>query len=195
MNSVAKTLNAQEKRNALFSGEFKQFCLKQAASRVSLWRDLKIFTANDIARMKEIEFLSDVVLNFIRGLSDFSAERLDGLYSEFDEDFPNASRLQKRLNACFSRIASLPAETIKDTIFSRQPLFFSLLIALDATKKRLTTASLRDAIIKIDERFNSDVPVNERSNCDAAFYEACRASTQRIATRKIRNEYISSFFK
>src|SRR5208337_4734154 len=47
LNSVAKTLNPQEKRNARFSGEFKQFCLKQAAIRLSLWRDLNIFTAND----------------------------------------------------------------------------------------------------------------------------------------------------
>jgi hypothetical protein len=38
LNSVAKTLNAQEKRNALFSGEFKQFCLKQAAGRVACTR-------------------------------------------------------------------------------------------------------------------------------------------------------------
>ncbi len=27
-NTVAKTLNPQEKRNALFSGYYKQFCLK-----------------------------------------------------------------------------------------------------------------------------------------------------------------------
>ena len=194
MNSVAKTLNAQEKRNALFSGEFKQFCLKQAASRVALWRDLKIFSANDIARMREIEFLSDLVLNFIKGLSDFSAEKLDTLYEECDEEFPNAARIRGRLNNCFSKVAALPAEAIKDTIFSRQPLFFSLMIALDATKRRVSTLSLKNAIIKIDERFNSDVPVNERSKRDAAFFEACRASTQRIASRRVRNEYILSFF-
>src|SRR5437763_11586013 len=38
LNCVAKTLNAAEKRNAMFSGEFKQFCLREAASRVALWR-------------------------------------------------------------------------------------------------------------------------------------------------------------
>jgi hypothetical protein len=65
LNSVAKTLNAQERRNAMFSGEFKQFCLRQAAEKVHLWRDLKIFSANDIARMQEVEFLSDLVLNLI----------------------------------------------------------------------------------------------------------------------------------
>jgi hypothetical protein len=46
LNSVAKTLNTQEKRNAMFSGEFKQFCLREAAGRVNLWRSLEIFTPN-----------------------------------------------------------------------------------------------------------------------------------------------------
>ena len=39
INSVSKTLNSQEKRNVAFSGEFKQFCLSQAASRITLWRE------------------------------------------------------------------------------------------------------------------------------------------------------------
>ena len=47
INSVSKTLNSQEKRNAAFSGEFKQFCLSQAASRITLWREYHLFSAND----------------------------------------------------------------------------------------------------------------------------------------------------
>lgn len=60
LNSVSKTLNLQEKRNARFSGEFKQFCLKQASARVTFWRDYHIFSANDIARMLEVQFVSPV---------------------------------------------------------------------------------------------------------------------------------------
>ena len=52
INSVSKTLNAAEKRNARYGGEFKQFCLRQASSRLSMWRGFGIFSANDIARMK-----------------------------------------------------------------------------------------------------------------------------------------------
>lgn len=103
LNSVAKTLNAQEKRNAQFSGEFKQFCLKQAAARVHLWRDLKIFSANDIARMQEIEFLSDIVLNLINGLSDFSAARLNKLYRSNEDEFAEAKALASVWKLVFRR--------------------------------------------------------------------------------------------
>ncbi len=54
INSVAKTLNPQEKRNALFSGEFKQFCVKQAVMRTEFWKTYKLFSGNDIARMNEV---------------------------------------------------------------------------------------------------------------------------------------------
>lgn len=36
----------------------------------------------------------------------------------------------------------------------------------------------------------SDTPLNERKKADAEFYLACTASTQRIKSRKIRQEYL-----
>ena len=87
LNSVAKTLNGQEKRNSRFSGEFKQFCLEQASERVGLWRDLGVFSANDIARMNEVQFVADVALNMLKGLSDFSLKKLDDVYGEYEDNF------------------------------------------------------------------------------------------------------------
>ncbi len=192
LNSVAKTLNHQEKRNADFSGEFKQFCLHEAASRVSLWRDLEIFTANDIARMQEIEFISDVILNMLEGLSDFSNSKLNKIYTDNEENFQEASDIKKRLDSVFSRIVSISPSTIRDTIFSRKPVFFSLVLVLDENP-HAKGRKLEDALGKIDARFNSDKPPNERPKADSEFYEACRASTQRIASRKVRSRYISKF--
>ena len=195
INSVSKTLNAQEKRNSGYSGECKQFCLREAAERVTLWRDLKIFSANDIARMQEVEFISDLVYNFIHGLSDFKGPNLDKMYAENDEEFPKAQQFAKRLEACFSKIASLPAALISDTIFSSSPIFFSLVIALDSTSTKISASKLELAIRKIDERYNSDKPLNERPKADVEFHDACRASTQRIASRRIRDAYIKHFLK
>lgn len=194
LNSVAKTLNAQEKRNAEWSGEFKQFCLKEAAGRVNLWKDLKIFTANDIARMQEIEFLSDVVLNMIKGLSDYTSNALDTIYRDNDETFSEATGIKKRLDSVFSRVVSLPATVIRDTIFCRKPVFFSLLLVLDEIPSA-KGKKLGEALLEVDKRFNSDRPVNERPKDDSSFYEACRASTQRIASRKVRHQYLKKFIK
>lgn len=192
LNSVAKTLNAQEKRNAKYSGEFKQFCLKQAAQRVRLWRDLNIFSANDIARMLEVQFISDLVLNLIKGLSDYSAKALDNIYEESDEEFSEQGEIAKRLERMFTKVASLDPGAIQDTIFRRQPLFFSLLIVLDQHSK-VSISAIEHTLWEMDRIFNADLPLSEHNERDAGFIQACTASTQRIRSRRIRDAYINSF--
>ena len=194
LNSVAKSLNHQEKRNARFSGEFKQFCLRQAAIRLSLWRDLNIFTANDIARMNEVLFVSDFAFNMLNGLSDYGEEKLNKIYREFDEDFPRQDEISGRFENVFSQIASLDPSAIKDTIFSsRQPLFFSLCMVIDSLDKEMPPKSLEQALFAIDQNFNADTPPTERKPEDAEFYYACIASTQRIKSRKVRDSFIRKY--
>lgn len=195
LNSVAKSLNAQEKRNARFSGEFKQFCLRQAAIRLSLWRDLNIFTANDIARMSEVQFISDLVFNMINGLSDYSSEKLDKIYNEFDEDFPRQDEISGRFENVFSQIAGLDPSAIKDTIFSRQPLFFSLCLILDSLGKKMAHKILEQVLFSLDQNFNADTPIAERKPEDVEFYNACIASTQRIRSRKTRDTFIRKYIQ
>lgn len=193
INSVAKTLNAQESRNAKFGGEFKQYCLREAASRVAIWRQLNVFSANDIARMKEVEYVSDIVYNLLNGLSDFSAVRLNSIYAENEDVFSERVKVARRVEKIFSLITAIPASTIKDTIFRRQPIFFSLAIVLDKLTPKPSKSLLIDAIMEIDRRYNSDKPLSDRPQIDAEFYEACKSSTQRIASRKVRNKYITRF--
>jgi hypothetical protein len=190
LNSVAKTLNPQEKRNARFSGEYKQFCLRQSAERLPIWRNLNIFTANDISRMAEVQFVSDLALNFLNGLADYSPDRLDEIYKQYDEEFPQQEDMAQRFENVFSQIAAIKPEAIRDTAFRRQPLFFSLCVAMDAAAQRFRPDKLEPALHAIDEILNSDAPLSELKQDDAAFLQACQASTQRIKQRQIRDAYI-----
>jgi hypothetical protein len=190
LNSVAKTLNEQEKRNARFSGEMKQFCLNSAATHVQLWRDLGIFTANDIARMSEVQFVAELALNMINGLSDYSATVIDKFYKEYDDDFPMQEELKDRMEMVFSKIADLDAGVIRDTIFSRHPIFFSLFLVLDSINGRIAKVRLENALHAVDANFTSDIPFAEREKDDADFYMACTSTTQRIKQRTIRNQYL-----
>ena len=88
LNAVSKTLNAQEKRSAKWSGEFHQFCLREAVSRLPLWRGLGVFTATEISRMAEVQFTAELAMALASGMEDFSAARVDKAYRTWDEDFP-----------------------------------------------------------------------------------------------------------
>lgn len=194
INSVAKTLNAQEKRNAQFSGEFKQFCVNQSIKRTEFWKEYNIFTGNDIARMNEVQFISDTVINFIEGLSAYNAAKITKYYHDNDDVFDKMDDINERLNRVFDTCVSINPIAIKQTIFNRQPIFFSLLVILDEMKKHNLT-KIENGLLEIDNRFNSDKALADRPKEDINFYNACSATTQSLPNRKIRNSYIKTFIE
>jgi len=157
-----------------------------------MWRDLRVFSANDIARMDEVQFISDLALNFINGLSDYSAARLDKAYADNDDEFPKQAEVGTRLERVFSKIAALKPESIRDTVFSRLPLFFSLCILLDSAKKTIAVSRVESTLFAIDHIVRSDIPLSDRKKKEAEFITACTASTQRIRQRTVRNEFIGT---
>jgi hypothetical protein len=194
INSVAKTLNAQEKRNAQFSGEFKQFCINQSVKRTEFWKKYNIFTGNDIARMNEVQFISDIVINFIEGLSAYNAAKITKYYRANDDTFNEMDDVNERLERVFNTCVSLNPIAITQTIFNRQPIFFSLLVILDQIGKH-NLLKIETGLIEIDNRFNSDRPLADRSKDDINFYNACSSTTQGLPNRRIRDAYIRNFIE
>src|SRR5262245_7497354 len=143
INSVSKKLSPPETRNAKFSGEFKQFCVKQASARVDFWRSNNIFTALQIARMVEMQFVSELAMNMLEGLQDYSPKRIDEFYKKNDEKFAKEVDITKRFDATFGLLVSFNDTTLKDTIFSRPPIFFSLFLIFDSIKNKISIPDLR----------------------------------------------------
>lgn len=186
LNSISKTLNPQEKRNARFSGRMKYFCLKLASEKVTFWRESNIFSATDISRMVEVQFISDFTLNLLKGLSDFSPAAIDNMYQQYEDEFDEEDSIRKRFDRVFSMIEQLGAEFFNDTIFSRTPIFFSLLVALDQLKGA-TAKKIEKKLREIDAIFVDD---NKHGKQDAAFAEASTSTTQRLKNRQIRHQYL-----
>lgn len=193
LNAASKTLNAQEKRAAQYSGEFHQFCLSQASLRLPFWREMKIFTATEISRMQEVQFLADLTLSMMDGLVDQSAAKITAAYKKWDADFPEHNSLEHRFERVFEHLTSVPETAIRDTIFSRSPLFYSLFYVLD-TLDRLPRATVTtEALHEMDARFNDPRPPAERPTEDVQFESASTSTTQRIRQRRVRDAYIRSF--
>jgi len=190
INSVSKTLNSQEKRNANFSGEFKQLSVSEATARTEFWKDYKIFSANSIARMDEVQFTSDLIMNIAEPLSSYSAAKLTKYYEKHDDDFPKRDEVQKKLTRIFDTLVSIKPEVIQNTIFNRSPILFSLIISLDNIKKH-SIEKIESGLIEMDLRFDSDIPVSKRAKEDIDFYNACSATTQSLENRKTRVDYIT----
>lgn len=191
LNSISKNLNLQEKRNAKYGGEFKQYSLTEASKRVKIWRDYGIFSSNDISRMAEVQFVSELAINMLDGLQDYSAAQIDKFYKNFDESFPCREELEIRSELVFRKILSLDKKAITETIFKRAPLFFSLFLIVDNPGEAvITTHRLERAIWSIEERFQLPVTISDRPEMEAEFIVACSSNPHRIKSRSIRDQYI-----
>lgn len=192
INSIAKTLNPQEKRNAQFSGDFKQFCLRQAVERLAFWRSTGVFTANEIARMMEVQFISDLVINMVRGLQDYSSKAINDFYRNYDEEFPHEEDVSARLELLFGKLAALTPEDFSDTIFRASQITFSLMVVLDRLRDRdIRPDRIHTVIRDIDARISTygerDVLSREEDRERTGF---TGGNLHRIRARKIRDEVI-----
>ncbi|MEQ1936012.1 MAG: hypothetical protein ABL962_19330, partial [Fimbriimonadaceae bacterium] len=143
------------------------------------------------ARMVEVQFISELVMNMEEGLQDYSPQKIDAFYKANDKKFAKEADYVRRFDATFGLLVSLNESTIKDSIFHRPPIFFSLFIILDAGKNKISTSKLEALVSDVDSRFEAE----DKTKRDTDFYVACTSNPHRIRSREIRDRYIRSFLE
>jgi hypothetical protein len=194
INSVAKTLNPMEKLNALYSGEFKQFCLNEAVSRLPFWRSTGIFSATEISRMQEVQFISDLVINLIEGLIDYNPVKIKSYYKDFDEAFDQEDDIAERMEAVFSKLVLLPPADFADTIFRSSQVAFSLMHFLDERRQNAPNA---DQIHEVIQSIDASVAagLDNPARVDARYVTGFTGGNlHRIRARRARREILTLKF-
>ncbi len=200
LNTYSVQLNAQELRNGTYFGYFKQCAYSLAHEHIEFWRNYRIFTQNGISRMGEVELTSELLILLMDGIQD-KKNSINRFYSEFDDEFPGQSKLEKRFRAVIDDIVRVVGDDLRTMEFRRPPLFYSLFgavahrrfgvpgIKLQSKQKalssdderglRATVARLSDAIVTA--RTDDEVPRRY-----AAFVNASLRQTDNIQPRRVR---------
>ena len=190
INSVSKTLNPQERRNARYSGEFKQFCLEEAICRLPFWRRHRVFTDAQIARMAEVQFVSDLAINMVEGLQDFNATKINDYYRRYDDEFNQSTEIKHRLDHAFNLLIDLPDDLLGRTIFSAPQLLLSLILVIDSdgTVRR---QSIEECILELDTRVEAVRSGESSYALKTDMYEAFTSGNlHRIKSRALRDQRI-----
>lgn len=198
LNSYTLTLNAQEKLNAEFFGRFKQKIYELGLSHYNFWLGNKILTDRAIARMGEAELTSELAIAMLDGLQQGKTS-IRAFYKKYDERFPEANRIEREFNAIIDLLSETFKEDLKDTRFTRIPLFYSLFcvfydarFGLPKSRKsqiRFTKEvmqSAHDALLDINEQINWSKPQREY----AEFVTASGKGTAFLKYRRIRHSFI-----
>ena len=126
MNSTGVRLNPQELRNAGFFGEFKTSMYAIASQHLERWRDWRIFSEDNIARMQEVELTTEFALLMLNGLTGKSKVALDRIYKDKDINFPERKEIENRFNTIMDTVDDKLGSEIMNQPFRRRTLFYSL---------------------------------------------------------------------
>jgi len=127
MNSTGVKLNKQELRNAEYFGSMKQFCYDLAYEYLNKWRDWRIFSENDIARMLEVQETSDLILMMInKKIKGQKQSYIDKLYKDYDNELLEKKPMRFRFRSVMDKIDDTYGSAICHSVFSRKILFNTL---------------------------------------------------------------------
>lgn len=104
LNTNNIVLNDQELRNARYKGLFKQ--LSERLADNPYFQSIGLFTPRDVRRMLDIEYVSELLLRQVYGITN-KKDLLETAYIEFDEEFPTESDCESEFNSSISLIKNL----------------------------------------------------------------------------------------
>jgi len=126
LNRNVVSLNPQELRHATYWGEF----LKSAEDLASdeRWSSLGIFTPNDVRRMLDVEFISELAIAYLHGLQNKKAS-LDEWYQAYEREFPRRSDVESAIKNTLGEISAVIPE-IQRTRWKKKSDFYTLFLFL-----------------------------------------------------------------
>lgn len=198
LNSYGVRLNNQELLNAKYFGYFKQLVYLLGFRYTKFWEDNGIFTTANIVRMKESEFVSELLVAMLDGIQDLTV--LDKYYKQYDEMFSERTIIEARFCEMIDILGNMFDGELKSSEFSKSPMFYSLFVVLyhmkygvkgfEAEKRDFSVADyakIRAALNEIDELFAKE----DLSPEEQRFMTACKKSTTHKINKLTRCNFIS----
>ena len=131
MNSTTYKLNKQELRNAEYFGPYKECVYSLAEEQLNRWREWKLFTNEDVARMNEVEYTSELV-NFIidKKIMGKSQPAIEKKYKDNNDLFPSMDVVEKDFRRLMEFIEYLRKEIPESKNFLKKATFYSYACAM-----------------------------------------------------------------
>lgn len=199
LNRNVLALNRQELRKATYWGTFIN--LMNDLSNKRVWSELEIFTANDVRRMLDVEYISELSIALLNGLQN-KKTKLDAYYKIYEEEFDtdDASDLEK----IFSKISGELKTILKPfskTRWRKKTDFYTLFLVFSENVESLPLSrGGRSAAYELLSEFESGINEYVTSSDGKKdslpehvikYGQGMRATTD-LGSRKKRHDALSS---
>lgn len=209
INSYSITLNNQEKLNAKYFGEFKQTMYNISREFYSFWKYNNILTENQIARMNDIELVSDLVITMMEGISARNNAIITTHYKDYDNKFEHRDKIINQFKSVIETIKriygqmkvenSSPENTeLGLNEFEGAPKFYSLFVSIYDILYGLKGSTIKPHGIRASdypkikaELDNISAIIQNRDNEYSSFVEAFKRQTTNKDKRELRHKIIT----
>lgn len=188
LNYVNERLNQQELRHSQYFGEFNE-AVEQLAKE-EFWDDIHFFTRRDAARMKDVEFVSELFVIVIDGIQD-QQHSLDRFYADYDVVFPRKSRHIASFHQALDSLKTI-AEAIKDSRFKKKADFYALFAAVaemnQGRNSHVDLSAKTRSLTQLSTALDADPET--LSGVAQQYYTTVIEGANKLAKRRLRKEIL-----
>lgn len=205
LNKFVTKLSDQELRNAIYSGPFIE--LSNSLADDDYWAENGIVSPAIIRRMKDIEFISELLIGLMDGPQGGSGQVIDDYYRQmevYEDEFPDQKKVKRLYDRTLSGMQSIFPE-IKKTRWRNRTDFYSLFVAIGSilgeNAKNYNAEKVRGVLVDFAEQVNERMSDEEADvSSDAAEYTtAVKRGSSDKSRRAVRHKallnLVSNLFK
>jgi hypothetical protein len=192
INKNVVALNKQELRQATYWGLFIK-SMNNTSNR-EYWNKLDIFSPNDIRRMLDVEYVSELAILILHGLQN-KKDNLDKFYTIYEEEYNEKEEVSETFDIVIHELLKIIPE-ISSTRWSKKADFYTLFGYFCKNKECLPLSKekrlyAREKLLEYADEINffvktdSEKEVVEYNEATIEYVRGIRATTD-IGSRKVR---------
>jgi hypothetical protein len=197
LNKNVVALNKQELRQATYWGPFIKSM--NTISDKDYWGKVGLFTPNDIRRMLDVEFISELAIYDLHGFQN-KKDNLDRYYELYEEEFEDEEKLCDTFDKVVGEILKILPE-ISNSRWSKKSDFYTLFgvfaknkeqLPLSKDKRDTAKKRLLDFAMEIDYyvKTDKDKVIVKLTEATKEYVRGIRATTD-LGSRKVRENGLS----
>lgn len=196
INRNTVTLNAQELRHATYWGPFIQ--TMEDISNFDQWNMFGIFTPNDLRRMLDVEYVSELAIAHLNGLQN-KKKNLEDYYQQYETEFDDAEELKAVFQKVLGELEqALP--NLSKTRWKKKSDFYTLFLYLSKRTNQLplpadARSNLADALESFAAAVDSVTSNDDENTSDEIidkYVKAVQRAASDLGSRRNREEALAT---
>lgn len=193
INRNVVALNQQELRHSTYWGPFIK--LAENISDYEQWENIRIFTANDIRRMIDVEYISELMVAYLHGVQN-KKSHLEKWYATYEKSFSRKSDVESVFREVLGELAQILPE-ISKTRWRKKSDFYSLFLVFATHRAALPLTRTKRALagrklIQFGEGVNNCVAGGDGTKSEKLYAAAVEKAASDLASRDERNKQLTT---